>query len=71
MSELMPTIKRIHSNTSHLGKSPVVKDACQEKSDNKVTVDNLKKQLEEAVKEQNFELAAKLRDQIKEMEESK
>ncbi len=71
LSDLMPTIKRIHSNTTHLGKSPSLTPVNQEKSENKPTVSELKTQLDEAVKEQNFELAAKLRDKIKEMEESK
>ena len=70
-SDLMPTIKRIHSNTTHLGKRPSVATVEHENAEKKPTVNELKMQLDEAVKEQNFELAAKLRDEIKEMEESK
>lgn len=81
-ADLMPSIRRIHSNTTHSGKRPpkiaklnstVREEAVGESvgalAENEI--ENLKSQLEEAVKEQNFELAAELRDKIKEMEESK
>lgn len=74
LSELMPSIRRIHGNTTHCGKKPLIsikenKTTIQsEKSD---AIDDLKQQLNDAVSEQNFELAAELRDKIKEMEESK
>lgn len=73
LSELMPSIRRIHGNTTHCGKKPQafanVEDKPQLKVDNKI--DELKAQLQKAIEVQNFELAAKLRDEIKEMEESK
>ena len=81
-ADLMPSIRRIHSNTTHSGKRPpkiaklnstVREEAVGESigalAENEI--ETLKSQLEEAVKEQNFELAAELRDKIKEMEESK
>ncbi len=82
-SDLMPSIKRIHSNTTHSGKRPPhiaqLKSPAQQNTPAGESVDvpakseieNLKEELENAVKEQNFELAAELRDKIKEMEESK
>lgn len=82
-SDLMPSIKRIHSNTTHNGKRPPKIAQLKLPEKDKSAVDNgesdinnndiekLRLDLENAVKEQNFELAAKLRDKIKEMEESK
>lgn len=74
LSELMPSIRRIHGNTTHCGKKPLIstkenKTVVQSEEISKI--DDLKKQLSDAVSEQNFELAAELRDKIKEMEESK
>lgn len=75
IDQLMPSIRRIHGNTTHSGKKPStfaeeinVKDIKNEKQQ---LIDKLKKELDDAVLEQNFELAAQLRDKIKEMEESK
>ncbi len=73
--QLMPSIRRMHGNTTHCGKIPHsieytqtdVIDA-QETVTEKSDLDNLKDQLQQAIKEQNFEKAAELRDKIKEME---
>lgn len=70
--ELYPSIRRIHGNTTHCGKNSKKADNTrnqklveQTKEDK---IKQLKSELEKAVKEQNFELAAELRDKIKEME---
>lgn len=63
--KLMPLIKRIHGNTNHSGKLACAASD-EKKLENKITA--LKTELNEAVKEQNFELAATLRDKIKELE---
>lgn len=70
---LYPSIRRMHGNTTHCGKnSPTAraeraKDTKQpETKEDKLS--QLKQQLDQAIKEQNFEHAAELRDQIKEME---
>lgn len=70
--ELYPSIRRIHGNTTHCGKNSkraakakVEKPAEQTKEDK---IKSLKAELDKAVKEQNFEHAAELRDKIKEME---
>ena len=72
-SELLPSIRRIHGNTVHCGKSPenppIPEKSAKPKAET-VTVEALKEELEKAIKEQNFEYAAELRDKIKEMEES-
>lgn len=73
LSELMPSIRRIHGNTTHCGKRPriTIEDNKTSMNFEEPTVEDLKLQLKNAINEQNFELAAELRDKIKEMEESK
>jgi protein arginine kinase activator len=65
---LAPLLKSIHKGEQHVGKVPTghAQDA--------VTAEQLKilkKDLEEAVKDENFEVAADLRDKIKKMEQQK
>lgn len=72
LSELMPSIRRIHGNTTHCGKKPDANEnLVSDTKDIDTQIEETKAQLSKAVKEQNFELAAELRDKIKEMEESK
>lgn len=76
--QLLPLISRIHGNTTHCGKVPhsieytevkdETKDNKEENKKPKSKVDELKNQLEKAVSQQNFEKAAELRDEIKELE---
>lgn len=70
--ELYPSIRRIHGNTTHCGKnSKRAENAKAEKLVEQTKEDKikaLKAELDKAVKEQNFEHAAELRDKIKEME---
>ena len=75
--EIMPTVVRVHGNTFHCGKnSPSYKVETVEKSEEKVEkkpvseLDSLKKELETAIENQEFEKAAELRDRIKAMEEN-
>lgn len=70
--QLMPTIRRIHGNTSHVGKSGVtVKNPISEKAEEEPdkhavnTLEELKAQLQTAIENQEFEKAAELRDKIK------
>ena len=63
--ELLPSIQRIHGKTVHIGK--LAKSAGSEVK-MKSTLAKLKEELTTAIKEQEFEKAAKLRDQIKELE---
>lgn len=62
--QLIPSIKRIHGNTNHSGKlaANISED---KKLENKVK--QLETELQKAIKEQEFEKAAKLRDKIKEL----
>ncbi|MEE0872217.1 MAG: UvrB/UvrC motif-containing protein [Ruminococcus sp.] len=71
---LLPSIRRIHGNTTHCGKnSPSAKEekirqAGSKPASREEKLSALKQELDAAVKEQNFERAAELRDQIKETE---
>lgn len=60
---LDPVIKRMHGSRKHAGKVPASFAAEPESQ-----LDTLKKQLKQAVEKEDFELAAKLRDKIKSME---
>lgn len=69
--ELMPSIKRIHGNTTHCGKHSSVALARKENPNTQKTksrLESLKEKMAEAVKNQDFENAAKLRDEIKGLE---
>lgn len=69
--QLLPSIRRIHGNTTHCGKNSRFGTKKAEKSAEMTKKDKikaLKKELDKAISEQNFEHAAELRDQIKEME---
>lgn len=60
--ELLPTIENLHGNTYHMGKFPqgFVK---------KPNIIELKRKMEVAVLEQDFESAARIRDEIKALRE--
>ncbi len=67
--KMLPSLQRIHGRVSHSGKkgnAPVAPPAPEEPPQSKV--EKLRAELTEAVSCQNFELAAKLRDEIKELE---
>ena len=64
--ELQPTLRQLHGNVTHVGRAPAEETAKNEKR-NRLSA--LKAALEEAVKSENFEEAAKLRDEIRAMSE--
>lgn len=59
--ELMPILQRLHGDVSHRGKIP--ENALKSLSDEQ-KIEKLQEELEKAVKEQKYELAAKYRDEI-------
>lgn len=63
---LLPTIQRIHGKTQHTGK---VAGQAEEQVKLEHELKSLRKQLEECVAAQKYEECAKLRDQIRELEE--
>ncbi len=64
--EILPVLRKVHGKLEHTGKIPhsFGGDLIMKRK-----VENLKNKQLEAVKEENFELAAKLRDEIKELEQ--
>lgn len=63
--QLGTLLKKIHGSSQHIGKSPVKVTPVTEKT---MGLQELRDRLQEAIKEEAFEEAARLRDQIKEME---
>jgi protein arginine kinase activator len=63
--ELLPIIKNIHGSTLHVGGKAPVQSAVDNVA---VEIDKLKTELNQAVKNEEYELAATLRDRIKELE---
>ncbi len=64
-TELEPTLRRIHGNSNHVGKIPV---RGGEKVFLKKEMGELKSKLQQAIKEENYEQAAEIRDKIKGLE---
>lgn len=62
---LYPTIKRIHGNVGHNGKIPEGK---MSEISTKRKITELKDKLQQAISKQEYEMAAKYRDEIKELE---
>jgi protein arginine kinase activator len=64
-NELKPLLQKIQKDLKHVGKSP--SSGC-DRTQIKRNVTDLRIQLKEAVNKENFELAAQLRDQIRDLE---
>ncbi len=76
LDQLMPSIQRMHGNSSHIGKNPLGtalqvsrQPEQKEPMSTKSQIEQYQKRLQQAIAEQNFELAAELRDQIKMLSE--
>jgi protein arginine kinase activator len=65
---LLPLIKRVQRSVVHKGKRPVPGN---EKGKAQLQVQRLQKQLENCIETENFEQAAKIRDEIKKLESRK
>ena len=65
-SELAPTIRRIHGRVSYKGTSPEA--SAETKAETVSEADALRAELYEAIKNEEFERAALLRDKIKSLE---
>lgn len=62
---LGPLLKRIHGSSQHLGKSPLKVSKVTKKGIDLVALRN---SLQKAIEQEEFEEAAKIRDQIRELE---
>ena len=65
---LVPLLKRIHGSDRHVGKVPLMVGKTVKDARN---LQDLKVRMEKAIQSENFEEAARLRDNIKELEKSK
>ena len=59
---MLPYIKKLHGAAAHVGTAP------KQVEQNTNPIDDLKTRLTEAVKSENYEEAAKLRDEIRRQE---
>jgi protein arginine kinase activator len=62
---LAPLLKKIHGSSQHVGKSPLRVTKVLKK---KIDLQDLRLELQKAIESEAFEEAARLRDQIKELE---
>ena len=71
--KLLPSIQRIHGRAKHSGKTPTFRQTVEAPQQNtqkpspENRLEQLESQMKKAVEEQNFELAAQLRDEIKQL----
>ncbi len=66
--KLLPSIQRIHGKIKHSGKTVMATSAQPKAETVEEKIEKLKAAMNEAVAEQNFEDAAKIRDEIKALE---
>lgn len=66
--QLLPSLGRLHGKTVHVGNTPDEQQITETVSEK---IKNLRQSLNDAVKNEKFEEAAKLRDEIKALEEGK
>lgn len=73
--QLLPTLRRVHGKAAHIGKRPARlaagkagEQAATAQETGAAKIDSLKAELEKAVREQEYERAAQLRDEIKGLE---
>jgi protein arginine kinase activator len=64
-AQLQPLLQRIHNATQHIGRVPGIED---DELKRMQTLSELKSRLEEAVREEAYESAAALRDEIQSLE---
>src|ERR1700752_3801648 len=68
--DLTPLLQRAHENaTHHLGKVPARRGGTGVPAKRSADITRLRKELDRAVKEEDYERAAKIRDQIKSAEQ--
>ena len=66
---LQPLLKKIHGSSQHFGKAPVKAPKIAVKEKKAVySIEELKAKMQKAIQAEEFEEAAKLRDQIRELE---
>ena len=72
--QIIPVLQRSHGNTQHTGEAPAEAEetpaGTDAEAEKRKKLYDLQEQLAKAVKEENFEQAAKLRDEIKSLKEA-
>ena len=69
-AQLKPTLQRIHGSLEHTGKTPEDGNPqLRARREREQALAELREQIAQAVKDENYEQAAKLRDEIRRMEE--
>ncbi len=68
--KLQPSLERIHGRALHNGKKITVEQTESKEPSKEEQLEQLKARLSQAIQEQEFEQAAKLRDEIRELEGS-
>ena len=63
-SELAPSIRRIHGRTGHTGQVPA---RFREENEKKQKIAALETELKEAIKQENYERAAEIRDSLRDL----
>jgi protein arginine kinase activator len=66
---LVPLLKRIHGSGSHCGKCPVKISTGKQPRKKTLDLQELRCRLQKAIEDEAYEEAAKIRDQIKELQE--
>lgn len=66
-TQLLPLLERVHNSTQHRGRVPGLQEDQLERMQ---TLSQLRQRLEEAVRDEAYEHAARLRDEIHELEAS-
>ncbi|MDR2686762.1 MAG: UvrB/UvrC motif-containing protein [Oscillospiraceae bacterium] len=67
--QLRPTLQRIHGALLHTGKAPGADPAAADRKRRQARAEQLRGEIGEAVRAEDYERAAQLRDEIRELEE--
>jgi protein arginine kinase activator len=70
-ASMQELLRRIHGNTTHEGRRPQRAPKKVKEQSQDTTLKQLKTDLDRAIADEDFELAAKLRDEIREFKESR
>ena len=65
-TQLEPLLSNLHGDTQHVGKTP---QRCPSGSEKRTNLIRLRREMEDAVREEEYEKASQLRDKIREIEE--
>ena len=67
--QLRPTLQRIHGALQHSGKAPTLDPEIERKNQRKASIERMREDITAAVREERYEDAAKMRDEIRKLEE--